>query len=136
MSSYFQKLRDPRWQKMRLQVMERNEFCCEMCGDSTSTLNVHHKAYFKDREPWDYLIEQLSCLCEGCHEQNHKNIDPLKFLCSLLPLSGIGSQSSLCLIVAGILNFDYNETLKMTDFEDCEFASARYAWGKLLGEKL
>jgi len=121
---------------MRLQVMQKNEFCCEICGDSTSTLNVHHKAYFKDREPWDYLVEQLSCLCESCHEQNHKSIDPLKFFCSLLPLSGLGSQSALCLVIAGMLDFDYQETLNILDYHDGKYASERYGWGQSLGEKL
>lgn len=44
-SSYSEKLKDPRWQKKRLEVMESNEFCCEMCGDNESTLHVHHKEY-------------------------------------------------------------------------------------------
>lgn len=32
-SNYAEKLRDPRWQKLRLQVMERDEWMCEICYD-------------------------------------------------------------------------------------------------------
>jgi hypothetical protein len=136
MSTYFQKLRDPRWQKMRLEVMQKNEFCCEICGDSKSTLNVHHKVYFKDRDPWEYLPEQLSCLCESCHEENHNKIDSLKFFTSLVPLDGPISKDPLCLVIAGLLDFDYKLSLEIIGYEDCEFASKRYKLGQKLGEIL
>jgi len=66
--SYSEKLQDPRWQKIRLQVFERDRWACQVCGDSTSTLNVHHWYYEKGRNPWEYEIDTLSTLCEGCHE--------------------------------------------------------------------
>jgi hypothetical protein len=136
MSSYFEKLRDPRWQKMRLEVMQTNEFCCEICGDSTSTLNVHHKAYFKDRDPWEYLPQQLSCLCENCHEQNHKTIDPLKFFGSLLFLDGPKSRDSVSLIIAGILGYDYTLSLEITGFKDSKFSAKLYKLGQKIGDTL
>ena len=67
-SPYSKKLRDPRWQKMRLEVMQRDEFACQHCSDGTSTLNVHHKEYERGRDPWDYPMEWLVTLCESCHE--------------------------------------------------------------------
>lgn len=136
MSSYFEKLRDPRWQKMRLEVMQKNEFCCEICGDSTSTLNVHHKAYFKDREPWEYLSQQLSCLCENCHEQTHKTVDPLKFFGSLLSLDGPRSRDSVSLIIAGILDYDYTLSLEITGFKDNKFSAKLYKLGQKIGDTL
>lgn len=72
-SAYSEKLRDPRWQKMRLKVMERDEFRCVICGDDASTLNVHHRWYEGGREPWDYPVESLVTLCESCHEQEGNN---------------------------------------------------------------
>lgn len=68
-SEYSQKLRDPRWQKMRLQVMNRDEFSCQFCGDPTTTLNVHHRWYVAGREPWDYPLDSLLTLCEVCHAE-------------------------------------------------------------------
>ena len=67
-STYYELLRDPRWQKKRLEVMERDEFKCTACGDSTKTLNVHHLAYRKGTMPWDYEAEKLTTLCEPCHK--------------------------------------------------------------------
>jgi predicted HNH restriction endonuclease len=69
--TYYEKLKDPRWQKKRLEVMSEHNFTCEMCADSETTLNVHHKEYFKDWEPWQYANSQLTCLCENCHEATH-----------------------------------------------------------------
>jgi len=66
---YLAKLRDPRWQKMRLQVLERDEWVCQRCFDKKSTLHVHHRWYLRGREPWEYPLEALLTLCETCHEE-------------------------------------------------------------------
>jgi hypothetical protein len=39
-----------------------------MCGGEKSTLNVHHKYYIFEREPWNYPDNLLVTLCESCHE--------------------------------------------------------------------
>lgn len=66
---YWQLLRDPRWQRLRLEVMQRDEFCCTHCGSKTDTLNVHHTYYEKGNAPWEYPPESLHTLCESCHEE-------------------------------------------------------------------
>jgi len=66
--TYLAKLRDPRWQKKRLKILERDEWTCQICGDSESTLHVHHRRYIVGREPWEYHDGCLVTLCEGCHE--------------------------------------------------------------------
>jgi hypothetical protein len=65
--TYSEKLRDPRWQKKRLEVMSGSKFECESCGAKDKTLNVHHKVYRRGKQPWEYETEALSCLCEDCH---------------------------------------------------------------------
>lgn len=67
MKQYSELLRDPRWQKKRLEIMQRDDFACIECGDSESTLNVHHCYYQKGRMPWDYPDKSLITLCEPCH---------------------------------------------------------------------
>lgn len=67
--TYSEKLKDPRWQKMRLQVMERDDFTCRDCKSKTETLNVHHSHYRKGAEPWDYEDRFLITLCEECHKE-------------------------------------------------------------------
>jgi hypothetical protein len=66
---YRKKLLDPRWQKKRLKILERDEWECQHCGDDESTLHVHHLCYLKGYEPWDYLDKMLITLCESCHEE-------------------------------------------------------------------
>lgn len=71
-SNYSKKLRDPRWQKLRLQVLERDGWACVLCGDIKSTLAVHHKFYRKGAEPWDYPLDTFMTLCESCHTAEYE----------------------------------------------------------------
>ena len=64
---YFQKLKDPRWQKLRLEIFNRDEFSCQYCGDTENTLNVHHLSY--NGNPWETDESLLITLCEDCHSQ-------------------------------------------------------------------
>jgi len=71
--TYAEKLKDPRWQKKRLKVLNRDEFTCQCCGDSKSTLHVHHFLY--EKNPWDVEDHALITICEKCHQFEHiKNI--------------------------------------------------------------
>lgn len=63
--TYSEKLKDPRWQKKRLEIMERDNFTCVHCEDKETTLNVHHKKY--NGEPWKSKNEDLETVCEDCH---------------------------------------------------------------------
>ena len=65
---YYQKLKDPRWQIKRLEIMKRDGFMCRLCYDNKSTLNVHHCFYEYGNDPWDYPTESLLTLCEPCHK--------------------------------------------------------------------
>lgn len=69
--TYSDKLRDPRWQKKRLEILERDGWKCKGCGDKKSTLNVHHLYYEAYKDPWDYPDKALKTLCEKCHEDEH-----------------------------------------------------------------
>lgn len=81
---YWQKLRDPRWQRKRLEIMERDHFLCQNCGDETATLNVHHKYYLRGTAPWDYADAALITLCEPCHESAQAKTDRLNVALSQL----------------------------------------------------
>lgn len=67
--SYSDKLKDPRWQKKRLKIMERDNWKCYNCDDEESTLNIHHKKYIKGRDPWEYPDKLLVTVCEKCHKE-------------------------------------------------------------------
>lgn len=69
--TYSEKLKDPRWQKKRLEILNRDDWTCRYCGDKETTLHVHHELYTKGADPWDYDDYLLTTLCEECHEINH-----------------------------------------------------------------
>lgn len=64
---YLEKLKDPRWQRKRLRILERDGWRCKACYDDKNTLHVHHLFYFKG-DPWDIPDGFLITLCEDCHE--------------------------------------------------------------------
>jgi hypothetical protein len=70
MTAYERALRDPRWQKRRLQVLDAAGWACEDCASTTKTLEVHHLVYIRafKLKPWLYDDDLLMCLCEDCHE--------------------------------------------------------------------
>lgn len=76
--SYSDLLKDPRWQKRRLEIMERDEWTCQACGDTKATLTVHHKSYRmvdgKFADIWDYPGEDLITLCEDCHAEEEADL--------------------------------------------------------------
>jgi hypothetical protein len=129
-SSYSQKLKDPRWQKLRLEVMNANDFSCEVCGDGNSTLNVHHKEYFKGHEPWEYEREQLAVICESCHEELHESIDILKWVCSYSKMDGPRGRFYAALVLAGFLDIDYDGFLSFSCSEDNKYFRELYESGK------
>lgn len=85
--SYSEKLRDPRWQRKRLEVMDRDRFRCRRCECSSKTLNVHHLIYRKGAEPWDYPSDHLLTLCEECHA--YVESEEVRLVLSLVAVSRI-----------------------------------------------
>ena len=73
MSKWSSAYRDSRWQKKRLEVMERDGWTCQSCNAAGAgvTLNVHHAYYEAGRAPWDYGDETLVTWCEDCHQARH-----------------------------------------------------------------
>lgn len=66
--TYSEKLKDPRWQKKRLEILDRDRWSCQICGDDTSPLNVHHMEYHSGINPWEYEDKELITACECDHE--------------------------------------------------------------------
>lgn len=72
--NYSDLLKDVRWQKKRLEVLNRDNFTCKECEKSDKSgeyvsLHVHHSFYEKGFKPWDYPLESLKTLCSDCHEK-------------------------------------------------------------------
>jgi len=80
--SYAEQLTHPKWQRRRLEVLDRAGFRCERCLDDETTLHVHHKTYRKGALAWEYEDHELVVLCEDCHTDEHRgpSIDGLAAL--------------------------------------------------------
>lgn len=74
---YKEQIKSPKWQKRRLEIMNRDNFTCQLCGDTETMLNVHHLSYHQDRNIWDYEDWELMTLCENCHKDEHSSMDDL-----------------------------------------------------------
>jgi len=64
---YAKLIKDPRWQRKRLEILQRDDFTCRHCGDNETELHVHHKEYCNGM-PWDVDNSKMETLCKHCHE--------------------------------------------------------------------
>lgn len=73
--TYSELLKDPRWQKKRLEALQAAEWACQDCGCDERTLHVHHLRY--GSTPWDVELRDLRTLCETCHDTRHATLHNL-----------------------------------------------------------
>ena len=106
MRFYRQKLLDPRWQKKRLAVLERDNWTCQFCLSRTQTLDVHHCRYRRGVEPWDYPLADLLTLCRDCHqaETEHNNAPHLRAAGIVRELRKVGPRQNALLVASGRLD--------------------------------
>lgn len=70
-TTYGELLKNPNWQRKRLEMLEAAGWSCKVCAATEKTLHVHHKQYIKGRKPWEYENSELEVLCEDCHSLEH-----------------------------------------------------------------
>ncbi|MBU2647516.1 HNH endonuclease [bacterium] len=128
--TYSEKLKDPRWQKKRLEIFNRDDFKCVLCGDKNTTLHAHHIFYDKGLEPWEYDNQSIQTLCETCHERIHAGFkESMIFLFSVID----SLKDDLRILkkgyhydVGGILNFlGVNDISVDDDCFDSDFVIQR-----------
>jgi hypothetical protein len=88
---YIQRLRDPRWQKRRLDILQRDDFSCQWCHHKNKELVVHHWWY--EGEPWEAPDEALMTMCVECHEEEERRWDSEQRLLMTLRKARIQRQS-------------------------------------------
>ncbi len=59
---------DPRWQRKRLKILERDYWTCRRCFNDKIELHVHHLKYGEFSRPWDLPDRYFVTLCAECHE--------------------------------------------------------------------
>jgi 5-methylcytosine-specific restriction endonuclease McrA len=65
-------LRDPRWQKVRLEIFARDHWQCQECRATTKELHVHHRWYVPGKMPWEAPRPALVTLCVDCHGKKRR----------------------------------------------------------------
>lgn len=70
MSNYYEKLKDPRWQRKRLELFASAGWQCSECLSETKTLHAHHRYYVAKRDPWEYPSFAYLVLCDSCHQKH------------------------------------------------------------------
>lgn len=75
-TAYKRLLRDPRWQRRRLQIFERDGWVCQECGNGGQELQVHHTVYVAGAAPWEVPTQTLVTLCVTCHRKKRKKPHP------------------------------------------------------------
>ncbi len=103
MTTYAEKLLDPRWQKKRLEIFERDKWTCRECKNTKDTLHVHHKKYIKGKEPWEYDNEDLETLCMECHELLKK---PKEIQKAIRKIEGVLASKDLILAIEKVLAYE------------------------------
>lgn len=78
-TTYAEKLKDQRWQKKRLELLEAANWECRsgFCENPkpNPTLHVHHKLYIRKTDPWDYEDWVYAVLCDECHDKAQREME-------------------------------------------------------------
>lgn len=131
MTAYWQLLKDPRWQRKRLEIMARDKWRCRKCYNKDKSLNVHHGYYEKGRMPWEYPDQSLSTLCEDCHE--HITLLRRKLFAAIGILDPLGMDWELRklygFVCAGLLNDKRADTCDIDNGPELIGALLRLQYG-------
>jgi hypothetical protein len=94
-TTYVEKLKDPRWQKKRLEVLAAHDWTCSFCSSTVKSLQVHHGCYLPRTDPWDYPENLLHVVCEDCHPVIQAKTNEIFFLIGMLGPCQIDSVLSV-----------------------------------------
>ena len=118
---YASQFKDPRWQKFRLKILEKDGFKCTRCGDAENTLNAHHLYYISKRKPWEYPEDSVLTFCDACHEENHQNpSEILEWETSM----GVFTRASH----GAVIGFDVEHTSHCAGAESMQEMADAVAW--------
>lgn len=73
MNTYAATLSNPKWQRKRLEIFQRDLFRCSECHATDKALHVHHIRYTNGAKPWEYPDSNFVTLCCDCHDQKNPN---------------------------------------------------------------
>jgi 5-methylcytosine-specific restriction endonuclease McrA len=111
--TYSEKLKDPRWQKRKTSILQRDNFQCQekSCLSTHKTLHVHHLDYIPGIEPWEYPDDMLITLCFECHEKEKDRTRLEFYLSNTLRMKGFLLSDLLALSCKIDTDIQFSETL-------------------------
>lgn len=119
-ANFSEQYKYPRWQRKRLEILNRDGFTCRCCGDAKTQLHVHHTYYSKGVSVWDHSDFQLITLCEECHATYHQikqsiisNLGCLLFRNSVEKQSGVRCNDLLLILLLAV---DHPEDKQLVKF--------------------
>lgn len=122
--TYKEQLLDPKWQKKRLEIFERDNFACQYCLDKEETLHVHHTEYDKAFKTmaWDYPDYVYKTLCASCHKAitDHINEYGNDECFSTIKIKN-GNKKTLFIYTNGMLKFKTPDSEYLTLSERTAF---------------
>lgn len=68
--NYKDQLKTPEWKAKRLEILERDSYCCVKCSCKKG-LQIHHNYYEDGKLAWEYPNKALTTLCKSCHKLFH-----------------------------------------------------------------
>ena len=154
--SYSELLKHPKWQKKRLEILNRDNFTCVYCGDKETELHVNHLKY--TGKPHEAPNEDLETVCKNCHsifhlEKKYKIHKIQKYLQSngdiiCVVNNDIGTdiysiENNICKWVIGFLYnspalktiFDFNNDRYIIDWKETEFTYSDFGGKNKMFEK-
>lgn len=119
-----------KWQKKRLEILNRDEFTCQECmagEDHGVTLHVHHLWYAPNRKPWDYPDTALKTLCSECHTEAHYLLSEgqARDLHQMFCQCGLTPQQIECLMITLRTLIHRGDTLHDLDLWDVHLLFAK-----------
>ena len=110
---YSEKLKDPLWDARRKEILARDGFQCQFCRDKDIELQVHHKYYLDNTEPWNHPDICLITLCDPFHTEEHNQLEKLeKHLLNCFRRQFTASEISV--ICQGVLNIKSDHIPEVT----------------------
>lgn len=63
---------DARYREWRGEVLERDNYTCQDCGQHGGTLTAHHIERWADSPELRYELSNGVTLCQSCHAERHE----------------------------------------------------------------
>jgi len=114
---YKEQIKSPKWQRRRLEILQRDDFTCQICGCKDKMLHVHHTAYERNKMIWEYPDEMLITMCNECHSLEHNMDNLITKLLYMIKTRGVTNHEIITLldfIDTKLFNGESDAILKIT----------------------